>query len=369
MRSCLGDDLRAQVDALVADRRPPASAPPPLMRPRSEASRRTSSGSSPRTVSDQSVRSGIRGVSVLGSAPDAGCSRSSERSPGTSSRPRRCAISCRWVSRGSIGGAIPSIESCGPTNITPWWRIEVPTRPSVTCSFHASAVWTLWLTAAKLDLHGNTPSWPPTAATAAVIWSSRVTACEAIFSSALASLIRRPTHGIVIATSTAVSPIADRRPRHGLPRPRDDAEHRQPHDPDAGEHAGQAGGRQVEPLEPRIAVERHPDDDHPPDARPPPASASISQSRGLSNQANATADDAGEQHRQQLDVDAAAQHPEERMRAEPAVVLLGVDRGQERLPRADPRRHEPEERDRDQPEHDEHPQPRLASTTATPRRR
>ena len=42
---------------------------------------------------------------------------------------------------GRSGGAPPSIESCGPRNITPAWRIDVPTRSSVTWSFHASAVW------------------------------------------------------------------------------------------------------------------------------------------------------------------------------------------------------------------------------------
>src|SRR5581483_8888486 len=78
------------------------------------------------------------------------------------------AISTDWVRRCEIGAGWPSIVSQGPTNITPWWRIVVPTRPSVTCSFQASAVWTPWLTAEKLDEHGNTPRCPPTAATAAV---------------------------------------------------------------------------------------------------------------------------------------------------------------------------------------------------------
>ena len=183
----------------------------------------------------------------------------------------------------------PSIESCGPTNITPWWRIEVPTRPSVTCSFHASAVWTEWLTAAKLDLHGNTPSWPPTAATAAVIWFRRVTACDAIVSwrprRVDPPVDERDRDRDEHDRGQLRSPrAADARPLRER-RPRPSCASRTTPTPASTQVI--AGGRQVEPLEPRIAVERHPDDDHPP-ARRRTGQRSISQSRGLSNQANAT---------------------------------------------------------------------------------
>src|SRR5205085_11498364 len=111
----------------------------------------------------------------------------------------------------------PSIVSWGPTNITPEWRIEVPTRPSVTRSFQANAVCTPWLTAAKLTLHGYTPSWPPTTATAAESWSSLVTARAAIGSWARASLIREVEKGIESATNTTTIPAAAHLPRCAQP--------------------------------------------------------------------------------------------------------------------------------------------------------
>ena len=65
------------------------------------------------------------------------------------------AMSCFWVSRGSIGAIVDRVVR--PDEHHARRRIVVPTRPRVTCSLYASAVCTLWSTAAKLDLHGNTP--------------------------------------------------------------------------------------------------------------------------------------------------------------------------------------------------------------------
>ena len=233
----------------------------------------------------------------------------------------------------------------------------VPTRPRVTWSFQASAVCTPWLTAAKLERHGNTPRWPPTARDRR---GELIQAGDGLAGAAAAGRGRRSIrlgrHEPAPTRRTREHRCRRRSPAGPPPASDAPAQRGQPDDPDPAEHAGRRprrAGRSARARDSRRASSRR---------RAPTSRARRAPAPPVSRSRSRHQAYPGHRHRQhqqrhELEIGPAAQHLEERVRAEVAVVGLGVRGGEERLPGADPRRHEPQHRDR-QPARAERRSPR-----------
>ncbi len=149
-------------------------------------------------------------------------------------------------------------------------------------------------------------------------------------------------------------------PQSSEPRGRELAD---PRHADATEYADERGCRQEEAFEAGVVVEHHHDDlgdpraggNGDPDHHPIPP-----------DERDHDRDDRGDHDRGDLEVPGAADRGQLGMGAELAVVLLCVDRRQQRLARADPRRHEPEERLRGETEDDQDPESRFLEPQPDP---